>query len=283
MKKYKKIYIEITNNCNLNCSFCSKVNRPKRNMTLDEYKLILTKIKDYTDYIYLHVKGEPLLHPNIIKMIKLADKYNIKVNLTTNGVLFKKYARELGQCKNLNKINFSLHCENNIDNYFEDIFNNIEYLSHKTTKIYRLWVLNNNKLDDKSTKIVERIKNYYNLSPEVVDKIKNNNNIKIDSTIYVDKDNEFVWPSINSHKSCGYCYALKTHIAILVDGTVVPCCLDSDGVINLGNIFNESLEEITNKERYIKLKKSFQDKKPIEELCKSCTFKERFNNKKKSS
>ena len=37
MKKYKKIYIEITNNCNLNCSFCSKVNRAKRNMTLDEY------------------------------------------------------------------------------------------------------------------------------------------------------------------------------------------------------------------------------------------------------
>ena len=111
MKKYKKIYIEITNNCNLKCSFCSKVNRKKRFMTLEEYDIILKKIKDYTNYIYLHVKGEPLLHPNIIEFIKQADRYNLKVNLTTNGTLFEKYAIELGKCSNLNKINFSLHSE----------------------------------------------------------------------------------------------------------------------------------------------------------------------------
>lgn len=80
---------------------------------------------------------------------------------------------------------------------------------------------------------------------------------------------------ITNHKSCGYCHALKTQIAILVDGTVVPCCLDSNGIIDLGNIYQESLEEIQNKERYQKLKKSFQDRKPSEELCRSCTFKEK--------
>lgn len=275
MKKYKKIYIEIANNCNLNCSFCSKTFKKKKNMSLEEFKNILEKIQSYTDYIYLHVKGEPLIHPNIIEFIQVANNYHLKVNLTTNGIFFDKYAKELGNCKNLNKINFSLHCENDKENYLEDIFNNIKYLSNNTTVVYRLWTLKNNKLDKKSTIIVDKIKNYYNLSPKVVDKIYNEKNIKISSTIYVDKDNEFTWPTINNHKSSGYCYGLKTHIAILVDGTVVPCCLDAEGVINLGNIFTEDLEKIINSKRYKTLKESFQDRKPSEELCRSCTFKEK--------
>jgi len=275
MKKYKKIYIEITNICNLNCSFCSKTTKEKKNMSLSEFKQILEKIKDYTNYIYLHIKGEPLLHPQVIEFIQEAGKYNLKVNLTTNGTLFKEKAKALGTCNNLNKINFSLHSENDKEKYLEDIFDNIKYLSSNTTVIYRLWTLQNNVLDEKSTKIVERIKSYYHLPQETVDKIKKDNNIKINPQIYVDKDNEFIWPKINSHKSCGYCYALKTHIGILVDGTVVPCCLDAEGIINLGNIYQQELSEIIESDRYQKLKKSFQDRKPIEELCKSCRYKEK--------
>ena len=274
MKKYKKIYIEITNNCNLHCSFCSPVKRPRKNMRIEEFEEILKKIKDYTDYIYLHVKGEPLLHKEIINFIHLANQYHLKVNLTTNGTLFPDLAKELGKCENLNKINFSLHSENNIHNYCEKIFDSIKYLSPQTTCIFRLWTLKNHQLDEKSTNIVNKIKNYYKLSPEIVEKIKNEKNSKISSTIYVDKDNEFIWPEITNHKSDGYCHALKTHIAILVDGTVVPCCLDSNGIINLGNIFTNNLEEIINSEKYQLLQKSFQNRKPIERLCQSCTFKE---------
>ena len=276
-KKYRKIYIEITNNCNLHCSFCSPVRKPRRIMTQEEYEEILNKIKDYTDYIYLHVKGEPLLHPQIIEFIKIAEKYQLKVNLTTNGILLPKYVEQLANCKNLNKINISLHCENDLPTYFEDVFQSVEKLPNSMTVIYRLWTLNNNKLDEKSTKIVERIKDYYQLSTEIVDKIKNENNIKISSTIYVDKDNEFVWPSITSNKSSGYCFALKTHIAILSDGTVIPCCLDSNGIIALGNIFETDLKDIIEGKRYQNLLKSLQDRKPCEELCQSCTFKEKWN------
>ena len=275
MKKYKKIYIEITNKCNLNCSFCSKTKKEKQEMSIEQFNEILNKIKDYTDIIYLHVKGEPLLHPKVIEFIKEAEKENIKVNITTNGVLFKEHAKELGTCTNISKINFSLHSENNKENYLEDIFNNIKYLSKNTTVIYRLWTLKNKELDEKSTEIVNKIKEYYKLSNEIVEKIKTENNIKINPQIYVDKDNEFIWPTINTHKSCGYCYALKTHIAILVDGTVIPCCLDAEGIINLGNIFKDNLEKIVNSKRYKDLQKSLQDRKPIEPLCKSCTFKER--------
>lgn len=276
MKKYKKIYVEITNNCNLNCSFCSDIKRPRRNMNPKEFEQIMKKIKNYTDYIYLHVKGEPLLNNNIIEMINIADQYGIKVNLTTNGILFNKYAEALGKCNNLNKINFSLHSENDKDNYFIDIFDNIKYLSPKTTVIYRLWTLKDNKLDKKSTEIVEKIKNYYNLSTETVEKIKSERNVKISSTIYVDKDNIFDWPEVTDHESSGYCYALKSHIAILVDGTIVPCCLDSNGIVDLGNIFDRDLEDIINSNRYQTLLKSFRDRKPSEKLCISCTFKEKF-------
>ena len=276
MKKFKKIYIEITNICNLSCSFCSKVEKPRKMLSTSEFKTIVEKVKDYTDYIYLHVKWEPLTHPNIIELINIANEYNLKVNLTTNGVLFPKYAEELAKCENLSKINFSLHSENNIPNYCEKIFDSVNKLTNQTV-IYRLWTLKENELDEKSTIIVDKIIKHYNLDKEFIEKVKTENNIKINSTTYVDKDNEFTWPKINNYQSNGYCYALKTQIAILSDGTVVPCCLDSNGQIELGNIFNNTLEEIMNSERYQNLKKSFQDRKPCEELCKSCTFKERFN------
>ncbi len=274
MKKYKKIYIEITNRCNLNCSFCKNTTREKKDMTIEEFQKVLEQVKEYTNYIYLHVKGEPLLHPKVIEFIHLAETYHLKVNLTTNGTLFQKYAEELGKCNNLNKINFSLHSENKKENYLEEIFENVKALSEKTTVIYRLWTLKNNELDKKSTDIVDKIKSYYLLSTQTVDKIKKEKNIKISSTIYVDKENGFEWPEITNHKSCGYCHALKTQIAILVDGTVVPCCLDGEGQISLGNILKEPLEEIIQKERTQKLQKSFQDRKPIEPLCQSCTYKE---------
>ena len=276
-KRFRKIYIEITNTCNLNCSFCSKSNRKSKSLSIEEFEHILNEVQYYTDYIYLHVKGEPLLHPNIIEFITLAEKYNLKVNLTTNGTLFSKMVKELSKCKALHKINFSLHSENNYDNYLENIFNNIKLLSPETMVIYRLWTLNNGEFDEKSTKIVDKIISYYNLSPEIVEKLKKENNVKINSTIYVDKDNEFKWPSIeDTSTSEGYCFALKTQLAILSTGTVVPCCLDCDGLVPLGNIFNESLEDIIKGEQFIKLQKSFQDRKPISELCQKCTFKERF-------
>lgn len=164
-----------------------------------------------------------------------------------------------------------------MNSYLENIFENVNNLSKDTTIIYRLWTMNNNKLDEKSTEIVNKIKNYYHLDKETIDKIYLSNNIKISDRIYIDKDNEFEWPEISNYKSEGYCYALKTQIAILVDGTVVPCCLDSNGCVELSNIFKEDLDQIINSKKYQELKKSFQDRKPIEELCKSCKFKEKLN------
>ena len=272
-KAFKKIYIEITNCCNLSCSFCSKTSKPKRTMTIEEFKNIISKIKSHTDYIYLHVKGEPLLHKDLKEFLKIAEENDLKVNLTTNGTLFSQRVDDLKNSKALKKVNFSLHSENNYPNYFENIFQSVDKLPKDITVIYRLWTLSNSTLDKKSTEIVEKLKDYYNLSPQIVDKLYKEKNVKISSNIYVDKDNEFIWPTVTEEKSNGYCHALKTHLGILVDGTVVPCCLDASGIINLGSIYTDTLENIMTTERYRKLKKSFQDHIPSEALCASCTYK----------
>lgn len=277
MKKFKKIYIEITNICNLSCSFCSKSTRQSESMSINKFEEVIEKIKNYTDTIYLHVKGEPLLHPKLKEIFNICDANNIRVNLTTNGILLKNKVDELTTNNCLKTINISLHCENNKENYFEDIFYTVDNNLKNKIIVYRLWTLKDGKLDKKSTYIVDKIISNYNLSTEVVDKIKTEKNIKIANNIYIDKDNKFEWPTINSrNKSLGFCMALKTQIGILVDGTVIPCCLDSNGEIKLGNIFRNSMEDILNSDRYINLQKSFQDRKPCELLCQKCTFKNKF-------
>ena len=278
MKKFKKIYIEITNICNLNCSFCSANTRKLAYISVDNFSKIINEVKNYTDYIYLHVKGEPLLHPQLEELLKKAEENNLKVNITTNGTLLKEKAEILRKANNINKINISLHSENNKINYFTEIFETVKNKLSNKTIVYRIWTINNNKLDEKSKNIVEKTKEYYKLSTDIVDKIKKEQNIKIASNIYLDKANKFEWPTMdNETERNGYCYALKTQIAILVDGTVIPCCLDSSGKNSLGNIYKDSFKNIIEGEKFLKLKKSFEDRKPISELCRKCTFKDKFN------
>jgi len=278
--KFKKIYIEITNNCNLNCSFCNNNKRTKKFMSVSEFKHIIENIKPYTDYIYLHVKGEPLLHPDLEEILNICSNNNIKVNLTTNGTLLKKREDILLNAKCLRQINVSLHSENNLKTYFEDIFSVTRKLNDRVYISYRLWTLNNYKLDEKSTETVNKIINEYSLSTEMVEKLKNVPSLKIDFNTYVDKENLFQWPDMEkTEQNNGFCYGLTTHFGILVDGTVIPCCLDGEGIINLGNIFKEDLKEILESARVKKIITEFKNNKCSEELCLKCSFKNRFSTK----
>ena len=277
-KRFKKIYIEITNRCNLNCSFCGKNKRDYRDMSLLEFELVINKIKKYTDYIYLHVKGEPLLYDNLDSLLSICDNTNIKVNITTNGVFLKEKLSVLMNHFCIRQINISLHSENNKKNYFLDVFSSGKVLSTKMFISYRIWDLKEYKLNKKSTEIVNKIIEFYNLSPVIVDKLYNDKNIKIASNTFVNKENIFTWPDVdNDILVDGFCYGLKTHIAILSNGDIVPCCLDANGEIKLGNIFEDSLDDVLNGDIYKSLLKSFKDNKAIHPLCKSCNFKNRFN------
>jgi len=263
--KLKKIYIEVTNLCNLNCSFCAHTTRKKEFMTVDNFETILRKIKPYTDYIYLHVMGEPLLHPMINKIILLANKYDIKVNITTNGTLLDR----LNEDVDIRQINISLHSYSeqlDSNNYLEKAFNKCEALAGSGVYInYRLWTKGNYEL---KKKLEER----YNVVIDDEDITKT-----LDKNIFYSKENEFVWPikRLGEGKCSTFsttCRALKDHIAILVDGTVVPCCLDNDGIIKLGNIYNDSLENIINSPLYQEMLNGFNNNKMINKLCENCTF-----------
>lgn len=276
--RFKKVYIEITNNCNLNCSFCNNNKRTKRFMNVLEFEKIIENVKQYTKYIYLHVKGEPLLHPNLDEFLRICDCNNIKVNITTNGTLLKAKKDIILNHGCVRQINVSLHSENKIPTYFVDIFTACKELSKNMYVSYRLWTLKDYVLDKKSTEVVEKIIEFYSLSTEIMEKLYNEASTKIEFNTFVDKENLFKWPDLDlKEDNHGFCYGLKTHVGILVDGTVVPCCLDGEGIIDLGNIYNESLEEILNKTRTKSIIENFQNNKCSEELCLKCPFKNKFN------
>ena len=265
--KFKKIYIEITNACNLNCSFCIKNRRKINYMTFDNYKLIIDKIKNHTKEIYLHVLGEPLLHKELINFIEYANQSNLLVNITTNGYLINN----LNNNDNIHRLNISLHSYNekyNLDfnTYINNIFNTIDKIRNKTFISLRIWVNNNN-----TKKILTYINKRYNTN---IDKLENNTKTKIVQNLIIDTFHEFIWPDLsnNYYNEIGTCKGLIDHIGILSDGTVIPCCLDTTGTINLGNIYTEDLTTILNKEIVKKMITGFKNNIKCQELCKHCSF-----------
>ena len=258
---YKKVYVEITNICNLNCSFCIHNQREFLFMSKDHFKIILEKLKPYTKYLYFHVMGEPLMHPYINEFINLASQYYF-VNITTNGYLINKIKNN----KNIRQLNISLHSfdskyNKTLNEYLTDILEVTDILKEYTYINYRIWANNPYRED-----IIKIFEDYYNTTI--------NGHTKLSKNTFIDFDSEFLWPdfSNNYYNVIGTCYALKDHIAILVDGTIVPCCLDSNGIINLGSIFESTIEDIINSERYQKMLNSFKNNKRCEELCKHCNF-----------
>lgn len=276
--RFKKVYVEITNICNKNCSFCSKDNLPKKEMSIEEFKRVLDNIKPYTDYIYLHVKGEPLMHSKIKEIVNLCQKNNIHINLTTNGTYLPKY-KDVLENDIIRQINISF--QSYTSDEIDDILDSVDDILDKTkiNVVYRFWALKENNLSDSNLDLINKIISHYKLNNSFLEEVINKQNIKIKERLYLNKEAIFNWPSENKdYLKESFCNGLKTHIGILSNGTVVPCCLDSSGIINLGNIFNESLDDILNKEVTKKIISNFKDNKCYMEICKKCTY--RLNKQK---
>ncbi len=261
----KKVYLEITNTCNLDCSFCIKNKRDSLFLSEENFDIILDKLKKYTNYLYFHVLGEPLMHPKVNKFIDKAYNNNFNVNITTNGYLIDRL-----KTNNIRQINISLHSFDkkyniSINDYMFNIFNKIDSLNNTYISL-RLWVNNSN-----TKEIIDLINKHYNLNINYLDI---NSTIKINDYIFINTFHEFIWPDLNNnyYDSNGTCYALTDHIGILSDGIVIPCCLDSQGIINLGNIYNDNLSDILNSDKVLKMIDGFKNNKKCEELCKHCKF-----------
>lgn len=298
---FDRIYLEITNQCNLNCSFCSGTNRSPCWLTVEQFEIILTKIHKHTKQIVLHLMGEPLLHPDLVCFLSTVEKFNMPVQITTNGMLLndeflklvishKKIVRQINFSIQSFLANFPLENQVNVDKfkkYFNLILDFVDAININSPDTYinfRLWNFDQDDVTlNRNEPVILELEKRYNIAIKREMDFRSIKSKKLFNKVYLHFDSMFEWPQKNIHnnnsnkeKISGKCYALDSHIGILSDGSVVPCCLDANGEIVLGNIFQQSLEEILNCSRAKQMREGFKRQELVEDLCKNCTYINRF-------
>ncbi|MCC3371709.1 radical SAM/SPASM domain-containing protein [Cohnella sp. REN36] len=290
MKRFKKFYVEITSVCNLACSFCPPTERKATFIKLEDFRHTLEQVKPFTDHIYLHVKGEPLLHPKLDQLLDVSAEMGFKVHLTTNGTLLHKAGPKLLGKPALRQINFSLHSfdghsgSKDKEGYVRSVLDFAREAVRQSDVIIslRLW-----NLDEDNSTNLERNRNRdilvlleaeFGLEQRIEDTFARGSGLKLADRIYLNHDHEFKWPDLKADEdlSKGFCHGLRNQAGVLSDGTVIPCCLDGEGVINLGNIHKQPFSEIIEGERAKRMYDGFSRREVVEELCKKCGYRQRF-------
>ncbi len=275
--RFRKIYLEVSNICNLHCSFCPGTGRKKRSMTASEFSALLPKLRPYTDYLYFHLMGEPLCHPHLEEFLALAGEAGFRVILTTNGSLLQAQQSVLLAAPALHKINISLHAfeANDLAIPF------VEYLAHcfafgqaaagEKLVVYRLW--NQGGQDSQNGEILDAMHRFFP-GPWV----KERPGTRIAHRTYLEFGDKFDWPDLKADEGSEalFCYGLRDQLGVLCDGTVVPCCLDHEGDLALGNLFTQDLEAILDSPRARAIYEGFSRHQAMEPLCRRCGYARRF-------
>ena len=278
----ERIYVEIGNICNLHCSFCPSTARTPRQMSVEEFRRVSTEAKKHTKYVYLHVMGEPLLHLRLEEFLKILEMDGLRACVTTNGTLLNQRGKLLLQSPATHKVSISLHApEANTGIALPDYLRNCVDFARQAAQsgiftVFRLWNLDSEEGQGANGEN-QYIRNFLQESfPE--EWIPRRNGYRLSTRIFLEYDGLFTWPAESKAESreCGTCHGLRDQIGILADGTVVPCCLDHEGAISLGNVFETPLEEILNTPRAQAMRKGFEARRLVEPLCQSCTFAKRF-------
>lgn len=275
-KKYSRAYVEITNICNRSCSFCPGTVRNPRRMTFDEFKSVCASLVGITEYIYLHVMGEPLTHPLLCRFIEYAASLGFKCAVTTNGTLLNKRGEELIG-SGVYKVNISVHSfEDGTDEEYFSYLENIASFAREASEggvltILRLW--NKGYDGGRNDRTLEFFKAYFPNEWR-----SNSRGILIKPKLHLEWGERFDWPDIvlDEGDNKVFCYGLADHFGILCDGRVIPCCLDREGEITLGNVFDTPLSDILASDRATKIREGFMKRCAVEELCRKCGYARRF-------
>ena len=277
----KRAYIEITNICNLRCDFCPGTKRSARSMSIAEFTNAAKKLQGAVKYLYLHVMGEPLLHENLTDFLDIAGNLGFRVCLTTNGTLLGNRGEELLSHAALHKISVSLHSMegngvNDLRAYLSDVWKFSEKAAESGVIVaLRLWNIGGK--DARNGEILhfleEKLGEYPLNMPQPRD-----GNWKLPEKVYLEQAERFEWPDLSAaEENVRFCLGLREQIAVLCDGTVVPCCLDHEGDIPLGNLFTQDFEAILASPRARAMVEGFSRRCPTEELCRRCGYATRFN------
>ena len=277
MKRFRKVYVEISNRCNLSCSFCPGTKRQSRAMTEEDFAALLPRLQDWTDFLYFHVMGEPLCHPKLERFLEMAGNAGFKVILTTNGTLLPRRQEMLLRSPALHKVNISLHAfeANDLNvpfaEYLQGCFAFGKAAEGNKLITYRLW--NAGGLAEKNQEILDAMHRFF---PEPW--VQERRGVRIGQRIFLEYGDKFDWPDLNAPEGGEqvFCYGLKDQIGVLCDGTVIPCCLDHEGDIALGNLFREELVDILAGDRAKAIYEGFCRGQAVEELCRKCGYARRF-------
>lgn len=277
---FKKAYFEITNVCNANCTFCPKNGRAPHFVTDSEFDHVTDQLTCKVEYLYFHLMGEPLLHPHIKEFSLIAKNKGFKVMITTNGILSDSIGISLVNSGAVNKVSISLHSyESNsfgisLDEYLSRCIKLADAcVNNKTVCAFRLWNIGYN--DSQNSSIINKLREHYSNEWSEI-----RTGYKIKDYLFIEWGDHFDWPDINIREPLSnnlFCYGLRNQIGILSNGTVVPCCLDSEGNIPLGNIYSSTLNDILSSDRAKAIYDGFSNHIPSEELCKKCGYAKRFN------
>jgi len=287
--KFYRIYIELTNVCGLRCSFCPTKALPNTTMDLEFFESVIKEAKGFTREIACHVVGDPLTLPNLEVYLNIINKYNMKAMLTTSGYFMKKHAFETLFHPAVKQINISLNAYNKNDTSitFEQYMQPILKLCHEKVKQkkelfinLRMWNLDEIMSEEKfNQELFELLEKEFDVTLDLKSlDPKEKKSIRLENKILLHFDNYFEWPSLkNKNYGHGTCQGLDSHIGILANGDVIPCCLDNDAVMKLGNLKEQSLKEIVHGNRATEMRKGFKEAKCSEEMCLKCSYKDRFN------
>lgn len=279
---FKRIYLEITNVCNLRCSFCPGTAREKRFLSVEEFRHLAQKLRPHTEYLYLHVMGEPLLHPQLDAILAIAHELGFRVCLTTNGTLLGKVEEVLLHAPALHKVSVSLHSFEGNDRTEEmtDYLDGVWQFCRKAAAqgvlcALRLW--NEGGMEKRNGEIYAYLADQLGFAVES-SPIDARGNRRLCDRIFLERAEKFDWPDTAAkERDVQFCHALSQQVAVLCDGTVVPCCLDGQGVIALGSLFTDDLDTILNTSRAALMREGFRRREPCEELCRKCGYATRFN------
>ena len=267
-----RCYLEITNICNLNCLFCPKTDREKAYLTIEEFNTLTDKLRGEINFLYFHLMGEPLLHPRLTEFIAIAREKGFVPIITTNGTLLSK-AHNLTET-GLHKIQISLHSQEgnakeNLEEYIRDVMEfSLRAAKNGIIVVLRLW--NEGGYNSKNETIMNHIAKHVQ-RPWT----SRYDGWKICENLYLEMDSVFEWPDTERDELSqneSFCYALRNQIGVLVDGTVVPCCLDHAGTIKLGNLHTQTLGEILSSPRAKAIYDGFTRHEAVEPLCKRCGY-----------
>ena len=292
--RFERINIEISNICNLKCSFCPAVERDKQVMTVERFSQVAREVAPFTKEIVLHLLGEPLGHPEFGGVLLAASDVGVPVNIVTNGLLLTGKRPEELLNPIVRQVSISLHSfeanfpDQDPTQYLKRVKHFIDRALEQRPDLYlnlRLWDLAGTSQDESThnKRIRELLGEFFEFDwNDVSVDLRRRKNWRIRGRLYLHFDSRFEWPSLTSEvkQEFGTCHALKGHIGIQADGTVVPCCLDHKGDIPLGNIFESSLTSILSSPRATAMRDGFREGRLVEALCKTCGFIERFSGSK---